>query len=181
VTLSLDPARRREFGALLQAGVAVRAGTGDSVLGFLTDQLGIHPRYVAERITTVFLDGKVVDALDGAVVRDGSSLALSAALPGLVGATMRRCGPYASMRAGITLPDEAQAGRHAAGAAGVVRVKLFNLLIEELGPLLLARGIVLDADEARHVLHPFRDRVRSAQADAPVFLRVSFPEVLRCR
>ena len=65
-------------------------------------------------------------------------LALSAAMPGLVGATLRRGGTYAAMRAAIT--RAAERGAAAAREEPLVRVKLFNLLIDELGPLLLARA-----------------------------------------
>lgn len=137
------------FGELLQRGAAVRARAGASVEEFLCDGLGLDPRYVAERITTVFLDGTVVDRLDRAHLGVDSLLALSAAMPGLVGATLRRSGYYAAMRSAITHRDE---GVAAAGGATLVRVKLFNLLIAELGPVLLGRGVVLSRAEAEELL-----------------------------
>jgi hypothetical protein len=148
------PSERLPIGALaglLQAGVDVPARTGVSILAFLSGELGVDPGEVAARITTVFLDGDVVDALDRALLRDGSVLALSAAMPGLVGATLRRDSFYAAMRAGITRPLDAAAGGTAAGA-GTIRLKLFNLLIEDLGPRLLAHGVVLDRGAAAAVL-----------------------------
>jgi hypothetical protein len=99
--VTLSRAELRRFTALLQGGVAVRV-VARSVLGFLVEEVGLTPEYVRERITTVFLDGQVVDVLEGAMLRQGSRLALSAAMPGLVGATLRRSGPYAAMRAEIT-------------------------------------------------------------------------------
>jgi hypothetical protein len=137
------------FAALLQHGVALRA-RAPTAWAFLTEELGVDPKYVKERVTTIFLDGQVVDDLERAPLRDGSLLALSAAMPGLVGATLRRGGYYAAMRAAITH----SAGREADAGGGehVVRVKLFNLLIAELGPVLLARGIVLARDEAAALL-----------------------------
>lgn len=143
LTVDLPPASAGRFDALFQQGVAMRA-SAPTAWTFLTDELGVDPAYVKERITTVFLDGQVVDDLARAPLRDGSLLALSAAMPGLVGATLRRGGYYAAMRAAITrsaerAPDGDDAGGH------LVRVKLFNLLIAELGPVLLAHGIVVDA------------------------------------
>jgi len=179
VTLALDAARLREFTSLLQEGVAVPVREGTPVLRFLTDQLGIDAQDVAERVTTVFLDGQVVDDLGAALLRDGSSLALSAALPG-VGATMRRNGAYAAMRATISRSSETASPPLAAGAVGTVRVKLFNLLIEELGPALLRHGIVLDAGAARDALAFWSDCIGSPAGGAPVFLRVSFVEASRC-
>ena len=51
-----------------------------SVIEFLCGQLGIEPGYVERRISTMFLDDQVVDAAAQAMVRDGSVLALSAAI-----------------------------------------------------------------------------------------------------
>jgi hypothetical protein len=133
--------------AFLQEGVRVRAGSGESVHAFLTARLGVPAEYVAGRISTVFLDGQVVDDLHAAMLSDGSLLALSAAMPGLVGATLRRGGHYSAMRAEITRPARPPTLAHA-GETALVRVRLFNLLIEEIGPLLLEHGGVLGAREA---------------------------------
>jgi hypothetical protein len=151
VTVSCEGAVLGRFSALLQDGVTVPALTGTSVAAFLTGELGVPPEQVAARISTVFLDGAVVDSLEGATLREGSVLALSAAMPGLVGATLRRGGFYASMRAGITCSDDAPAQ---APTAGTIRLKLFNLLIAELGPAVLAHGILIDAATARAALPP---------------------------
>jgi hypothetical protein len=134
---------------LIQEGLRVRAPDGISVGDFLVAQLGIDPEYVKTRISTVFLDGSVVDDLETARLHRGSRLALSAAMPGLVGATLRKGGYYAAMRAAITLVD-GQGG--ADGSTVVVSVKLFNLLIEELGPVLLAHGFAVTPEEARRLL-----------------------------
>jgi hypothetical protein len=180
-TVSL-PGERLPIGALaalLQAGVDVPAWTGVSILAFLSGELGVDPGEVAARITTVFLDGDVVDALDRAVLRDGAVLALSAAMPGLVGATLRRDSFYAAMRAGITRPLDAAAGGPAAGP-GTIHLKLFNLLIEELGPRLLAHGVVLDRAAAATVLPP-EALEALPQAPGRILLRVPLrPEVRRC-
>lgn len=145
--LALDAARLADLGPLLQAGVEVRARTGGSVLAFLADELGIPAAEIAERVSTVFLDGDVVDDLEAAVLRDGARLALSGALPGLVGATLRRGGAYAAMRAAITRRPEATGA--APAGTGTVRVKLFNLLVAELGPALLRHGFLVEAEAAR--------------------------------
>lgn len=144
----LDRAELRRFGALLQRGVRVRARRG-AVLDFLVHELGLELRYVLERITTVFLDGEVVDALDEAMLREGSRLTLSGAMPGLVGATLRRGGRYAAMRAEITHAREHEAAP--SGEPVTIEVKLFNMLIAEIGPALLARGVLLARDDAAEV------------------------------
>ncbi len=93
---------RPAFKALLQRGVGIPDGSGASVREFLQGTLGIDAAYVEEKLQTVFLDGHPVDDFDRAVVRPGAVLALSGAMPGLAGATMRRGGFYARMREGIT-------------------------------------------------------------------------------
>ena len=129
------------FSSILQAGFLVKGRLGDTVVGLLRNQLGLSVEYVNERISTVFLDGKPVDDIDAAIVREGSTLALSSAIPGLVGAAMRRKGFYASFRDTITYREE---GQSAPEKEGLFRVKLFNLLIAELGSLFLKRGIYLE-------------------------------------
>jgi len=139
VTLS-----RHVFKALLQRGVGIPDGTGVRVREFLQETLGIDAAYVEERLQTVFLDGQPVDDFDRAVVRPGAVLALSGAMPGLVGATMRRGGYYARMREGITHAetDTADGGGH----KSFVVVKLFNRPLADLAETLAARPLLVPAD-----------------------------------
>ena len=126
------------FRTLFQQGVGVSIQTGTSLEDLLCGQWQIDRDYVMNRISTLFLDGKPVDDLPAAVVRDGATLALSGAMPGLIGATMRRGGVLASFRSGITY----RSGAETSGSSrGRITLKLFNLLIDELGPGFLARGI----------------------------------------
>ena len=138
-----------EFSPLLQAGFFVTARTGCSVKTLLCNQFGIDEEYVTKRITTMFLDCKPVDRMDSALVRDGATMALSCAMPGLVGATLRRGGFYAAFREGISCRDDEPGIR---AGIGTVRIKLFNLLIGELGPLFLGRGIMVPASSVAEFL-----------------------------
>jgi len=125
------------FSSFFQQGVIIKTTVGCSIKTWLLKHMGIAPDYIATRIQTVFLDGKAVDEIDAAVIRDGSTIALSGALPGLVGATLRRGGTYASLRRSITHPVEDELIPQ---KEGWVVVKLFNLLVPELSPLFLAKG-----------------------------------------
>ncbi|MGA3083516.1 MAG: hypothetical protein ABSE95_01830 [Thermodesulfobacteriota bacterium] len=120
----------------------IKTTVGYSIKTWLS-QMGITSEYVADRIQTVFLDGKAVDDIEATVIRDGSNLSLSGALPGLVGATLRRGGFFASLRSSIThsVDDEMPLQKD-----GWVTVKLFNLLIPELGPLFLAKGFLIKGE-----------------------------------
>jgi len=128
------------FFCLLQRGFRLKIKVGISVKTALTREFGLNAELL-EKIQTIFLDGKAVDDLESSVIRDGSILALSAAMPGLVGATFRRGGFYAAMRSQIT---SVGTGDMTAPKEGMVTLKLFNLLIKELGPILLQKGILVE-------------------------------------
>lgn len=146
--LTLNPNLISAFSLLLQRGVWLSVTTGCSVMNLLTSQLGIAEVYVLDRITTLFLDGKAIDDLTSSMVNDGSTLALSTAMPGLVGSTMRRGGHLAAMRGEITYHSPAVVST----GSGTVKIKLFNMLMKEVGPLLLERGIFLSGMEMIRVL-----------------------------
>lgn len=129
-----------EFFPILQQGFGVMALVPCTIKNLLCDQLGLSHAYVSERITTIFLDGKATDCIDEAIVKERSTIALSTAMPGVVGATMRRGSYYASMRSAITCTDYGKTG---ACREGMVRVKLFNLLLTDLGPEFLNRGVIM--------------------------------------
>ncbi|HYO42019.1 MAG TPA: hypothetical protein VES19_02365 [Candidatus Limnocylindrales bacterium] len=169
----------RELNDALQQGVWLRALTPTSLLTFLTEQLDLGWEYVRDRVETVFLDGMVVDDLEHSVVRDGSTVTLSAAMPGLVGATLRRDGFYKAMRAEISWSTtHADEERAAAPAPGLVRVKLFNLILKEVGPRLLARGVFLDHAAALDLVGRMTDDP-AAHADDDRFVVVDAHDAAR--
>ncbi len=126
------------FFPLFQEGVILETDTGASVREFLCRSLGLQEDYVEKRISTIFLDGKPVDNLDASLVNDGSVLALSAAMPGLVGATLRKGGYYAPMRKAISHHAESPPSTR---KRGKIRLKLFNMILQELAPRLLYAGV----------------------------------------
>jgi len=128
------------FFYLLQSGFNLKIRVGMNVEATLTREFGLNPDLL-DKIQTVFLNGKAVDDLESSVVKEGSILALSAAMPGLVGATLRRGSYYAAMRSQITA---AETQATTAPKEGMVTLKLFNLLISELAPIFLAKGILIE-------------------------------------
>ena len=132
------------FFPLLQQGVWVVCRVGVPLEDLLVNQWGIAADYVAGRITTMFLNSRAVDSIKTSVVSGGSTVALSGAMPGLVGATMRAGGFYAAMRGAMTFRED---GSGRSSGIDRVRVKLFNLLLNELGPGFLARGFIMTAGE----------------------------------
>lgn len=153
-----DP-RREDVLSVLQAGFGMEARVGTSARAFMREVLLFSDDYIENAVSTVFLDDKPVDNIDQALLAEGSRLSLSAAMPGLVGAIMRRGSPYASFREAITHRGESHAGvdspESASSDAGssladriLVRVKLFNSVMRDRGPGVLARGIVLTSQRA---------------------------------
>jgi hypothetical protein len=140
------------FFPLLQKGFTQKTEVGCSLRELLAERFGISAEYIENRIQTVFLDGKPVDDMDAAVIRDGAVLALSSAMPGLLGAIMRKGGYYSRMRSPIGQGTDGDAPRR---ADGQVIVKLFNLTVRDLGPLFLERGIRIDPEDLKNL---FRSR-----------------------
>ena len=139
--LSFEPGRIFIFSQLLENGFIIKGKVGCSVKDFLCNRMFIEQDYLDKRIQTIFLNGKPVDDVNSAIVTDGSTISLSAAMPGLAGAMMRRGGALATMRSGISYtPVETGSG----SSEGKVTIKFFNLISRELGPEFLNRGVIID-------------------------------------
>ena len=146
------------FFQFLQRGVVVEARIDCAIRAFLCDQLGLDPDYVDRRIQTLFLDGKSVDDLDSPILKQGSVLSLSAAMPGLLGAVLRRGSRYAAMRTQIAHKGEPTS---VPDREGTIVLKLFNLLTRELGPIVLKRGIWIEGKDLGEFFSARSDRFRA--------------------
>jgi hypothetical protein len=128
------------FYPLLARGFTIKTRVDCSVKALICSGLGLSADYLENRLQTIFLDGKAVDDTEAAVVRQGATLALSAAMPGLAGATLRRGSAYAAMRNQIT---------HQRGTGGestrdgTICLKLFNLVAKDVGHLFLEKGVFI--------------------------------------
>ena len=129
---------------IFQKGVRIEIDTGCTLESLLRDQWGLSLDYILQKISTLFLNGKPVDDIATARVGEGTTLALSSAMPGLVGAVMRRDGFFSSLRGGITYREKGAEDRR---CRGLITVKLFNLLIQELAPRFLARGVFVESGD----------------------------------
>lgn len=134
------------FFQLLGQGFYINVQTGCSVKELLCNQLGIRADYLAQRIQTIFLNGKVVDDVNSTIVQADATLALSGAMPGLVGAILRSDGYYAPMRSQISCDTNIPTSQL---KTGNITVKLLNLVVKELGPAFLQQGIRIKAKEIR--------------------------------
>lgn len=164
LVLALADADMGLIAPVMQSGFQVRVPTGVSLRHLFTCQWGLSEDFIESRISTIFVNGKPADDLDRTVVRDGITLALSSAMPGLVGATMRRGGVVAAFRSGITHKESAAEKESGTGA---ITVKLFNLLIPELGPLFLAQGVFI---EANRLPEPLRQLLPDPCTASPIQL-----------
>jgi hypothetical protein len=150
LSLTIKPETVHEFFSLVGKGFALTVRGGCSIKDLLCHQLGIDAEYVEQRIQTVFLNGKAVDDIETAVVREGAVLALSGAMPGLAGATLRRGGFYGRMRGEISHSDS---GTCDSAELTRITIKLFNLIVRELGPGFFQQGIVVSGADVRQILN----------------------------
>jgi hypothetical protein len=144
LSLEIGGALLPRFFYLLQQGFVVTAETGCSIKDLLCQQMGIDKNYLRDRIQTLFLNGMPVDDFEKAFIQGDATLALSGAMPGLVGAVLRSGGILAAMRNTISYSGGQTPGqKHQAR----VTIKLFNLILKELGPLFLANGVLIPSEK----------------------------------
>lgn len=154
------------FFELLRNGFSADITVGCSLEHMLCNQMNIAPDYLRNRVQTVFLNYSPIDDLASAAVPDGAVISLSAAMPGLNGAVMRRGGPLSEMRRSISHSPEEICSQPFPGR---VTLKLFNLIARELGSHFLTRGIVISSKALGELLkrqsHNFWQSVKSAEID----------------
>jgi hypothetical protein len=158
LTLTVESRLIPIFFRLLQKGFMVETDVGCTVRTLLVETLGLDTGYIEERIQTIFLDGDAVDDIDTAVVREGSVLALSAAMPGLIGAVLRKGSYYAAMRREISYKSTIES---TSSRKGRVTVKLFNLVNRELGPFFFERGVWVGESDFKDILKKHSDSFAS--------------------
>lgn len=140
---------------MFQKGVQVEVELGSDLLTLLTSELCLSEQGI-EKIQTIFWQKKPVDDLAQCVVTEKGELALSAALPGLVGACFRRGGAWSALRDSIShqgkIPSQP-------GKRGLIIIKLFNFMLQEVGPLLLSRGVIVSKEALLELCNstPFRN------------------------
>ena len=149
------------FLPLLDKGFSVCVEVGSNVQDFLCKQIGLSPDYLEDRIQTLFVDGKAVDDFADTIINNGTVLALSGAMPGLAGATLRRGGFYGKMRGEISHSEDTAPD---ACGEGHVTVKLFNLILKETGPLFLSKGVVIQGEDLKHRLNMVPGRLDECES-----------------
>lgn len=149
IEIQISQASAGKFISLLGQGVGIDVPLGISLEELLSIHLGLGTDYVRDRIQTIFMNGKAIDREQEAMVSDGVTVALSAAMPGLVGATLRKAGLLSAMRSGISqkrilTPGDLERGR--------ITLKFFNMIAEETGSLILTQGVWLTGRQMTDIL-----------------------------
>ncbi|MCP3951649.1 MAG: hypothetical protein GY697_05440 [Desulfobacterales bacterium] len=144
LSLVVQPETIKRFICFFTEGVTLPITTGGTLMETVCEQLGVDAEYFEARIQTIFLNFKAVDDPQEARVSEGAIIALSAAMPGLVGATMRRGGTYAALRSSISF---AETGGNIEHRKGRITLKLLNMVGRELGPVFLANGVYLAGEQ----------------------------------
>jgi hypothetical protein len=146
------------FLGLLSQGVIIFIQAGCSLKELLCGQLSIQEEYLDARIKTIFINSKAVDDVHSTIVENESTLALSGPMPGLAGATFRRGGFFSGMRSQISY-DKTPSG--ASKRTGKIHLKLFNLVVKELGPGFLERGVWLKREQLENFISENVDQLKS--------------------
>lgn len=139
---------------LAREGFVVEVTAGAGLRQTLVQDLGLGEACVDTRIQAVFLDGSPVDDIDTEQAREGCTLALAGALPGVAGICMQRGSRIGVFREGITHAAGHATG-HAAGPSSKplrITLKLFNVIAEECLAQVLARGVELRAGRLAELL-----------------------------
>jgi hypothetical protein len=155
MTLKEDSRLRFLLNGVFRQGVRVEILVGSSIRQIIVDQLGIPEDYLEKRVQTLFLNGKPVDDVDAGKVSDGSTLALSAAMPGLAGATLRKGGKYAAFRQQISCGGDSPVP---VPRKGWMILKLFNQVAEEQGPTVLTKGVGISGGDVLDVIRKAQDQ-----------------------
>jgi len=145
IEVHLSNSANREMCSLLfQSGVLLKVQVGASIKNLLCEQLSLDKTYVDKRINTIFLNSQPVDDIDKAIIKSSDTLALSSAMPGLVGATLRRDSHLSTLRDTITFKEYRNDNIQ---GYDLIHIKLFNLILQEVGPFLLQRGVIMDFED----------------------------------
>ncbi len=137
LTLSFPTQPLTGFASLLQHGLLFPVQQPVPLVPFLLALPGFTAEYIEQTVQTIFINGVPADSLQRELGA-GTTLALSAAMPGLAGAIFRRQGVHGSLR---TRPQEPSV---AVGMQeGYLTLKLFNSIAFDRVDDLLSHGILI--------------------------------------
>lgn len=165
VKLKIDASIGFRFYPLIEGGYWAKVSPGTSIEDYLIKDLMLDADYVERHIQTIFLNHKPVDAISSMVLSENDKLAFSAAMPGLLGATLRKSGTYSAMRKNISYHGPNGDRKEASSMTGEkiwIFVKFFNLIVREIGGKLLKKGIWVGGKHFRDFLNLHTDVIKPA-------------------
>lgn len=166
------------FASLLQHGMLVGIDRPVAILPFLLTLPGFSAEYIEKTVQTIFINGVAADSFDR-LLPAGSTLALSAAMPGLAGAIFRRQGLHGTLR---SQPETKVATPQS--TSGFVTLKLFNSIASDRIRDLLPHGICCTGkgfhDFAAQREYLFRPPVAVSFADQPLEFAELLQTVAEC-
>ncbi|MBV5318970.1 MAG: hypothetical protein JZU50_14330 [Desulfobulbaceae bacterium] len=178
LTLALPAEAVLGFASLLQHGMLVGVDRPVAVLPLLLTLPGFTAEYIEKTVQTIFINGVAADSFDQ-LLPAGSTLALSAAMPGLAGAIFRRQGLHGTLRsqpeAKVAIPQS---------ASGFITLKLFNSIATDRIRDLLPHGICCTGkrfhDFAAQREYLFQPPVAVSFADQPLEFAELLQTVAKC-
>ena len=159
IHISIDHNMIPMFFFFLEKGVKKEIKVGCDIKTMLSEQLKINADYIDNRIKTLFLDGRTVDDINSTIVNEGATLALSAAMPGLAGALFRRSENTEPSESKIDKKKETEQSKQ---QNGIITIKLFNLVLRELGPAFLKSGVLVSKEELTNFLSRQQEKFKKA-------------------
>lgn len=126
--------------SLLQGGITLPCSS-ENVAEFLLTLPDFTLDYLADRVQTILLNGDAVDDLEISFSPGKNTIALSAAMPGLAGAILRRNSLCSALRKTAGGRPESDPDN----ASIEVKIKLFNMIAQEKGGPLLRQGGIIES------------------------------------
>lgn len=159
-TVTLTPPRENlvRLTTLLQSGIALTCPTGTSIGVFLDSLPDFDMSYITDRVQTIFFDGNAMDDLQRRFTKAEHVLALSAAMPGLAGAIFRKNSLCAALRTQGRVTDS----NMSPNATTTVCLKLFNIIAQEKGEMILRRGGFFTGKSLQNFFHNRPSLLQSA-------------------
>lgn len=131
------------FTTLLQSGIKIKCPAGKSIALFLQELPTFTEEYIVDVVQTIFLDGDPADDLETVFDKKEQTLALSASMPGLAGAILRRNSFHSALRGHTAKTSDLNFDFK----ESTITLKLFNTIAQEKGPALLENGVVMDSEK----------------------------------
>ncbi|GAB1410567.1 hypothetical protein MASR1M90_17210 [Desulfovibrionales bacterium] len=156
LVIKTDPSTLTSLSTLLQSGFLVSTDTDVPLTDLLVSLPGFTLSYLGDAVQTIFVNGVPLDDMQQRI-QPGTTIALSAAMPGLAGAIFRKQGLHGSLRTKPVALSSADS------STSPVRIKLFNSIATDRAQDLFAQGVMIDAQAVLDLLQRRSDIF--AQAD----------------